>query len=84
MYTTIIYLKLKKLHNKIKIPEFVDVYLNDTEKKLSVFDDMLKKLKIFSTILNERQFVFKQLEISPDFGFRFRTEDGRKKFLMTL
>ena len=58
------------------------VYLNDTEKKLAVFDDMLKKLQLFSTILNERQFVFKKLEISPDFGFRFKTE-GEKELSLT-
>ncbi|HAO23434.1 MAG: hypothetical protein BWK80_13980 [Desulfobacteraceae bacterium IS3] len=60
------------------------VYLNDTEKKLAVFDDMLQKLEIFSTILNERQFVFKQLEISPDFGFRFKTEDEKELSLTEL
>ncbi|MEZ4524993.1 MAG: AAA family ATPase [Desulfobacterales bacterium] len=60
------------------------VYLNDTEKKLAVFDDILKKLEIFSTILNERRFVFKQLEISPDFGFRFKTEDGKELSLTDL
>lgn len=60
------------------------VYLNDTEKKLAVFDDMLQKLEIFSTILNERQFVFKQLEISPDFGFRFKTEDEKELSLTDL
>jgi predicted ATP-binding protein involved in virulence len=60
------------------------VYLNDTEKKLAVFNDILQKLEIFSTILNKRQFVFKQLEISPDFGFRFKTEDGKELFLTNL
>jgi predicted ATP-binding protein involved in virulence len=60
------------------------VYLNDTEKKLAIFDDILKKLVIFSTILNERQFVFKRLEVSPDFGFRFKTEDGKELSLMAL
>ncbi len=60
------------------------VYLNDTKKKLAVFDDILQKLQIFSTILNERQFVFKQLEISPDFGFRFKTENGEDLSLTDL
>ncbi len=45
---------------------------------------MLQKLEIFSTILNERQFVFKQLEISPDFGFRFKTEDEKELSLTEL
>nr|VFJ92439.1 MAG: Predicted ATP-binding protein involved in virulence [Candidatus Kentron sp. LFY] len=52
------------------------VYLDDTEKKLAVFDDILQRLDIFSSILNKRQFVSKAIEISPDFGFRFKTENG--------
>lgn len=60
------------------------VYLNDTEKKLAVFDDMLQRLELFSSILNERQFVFKQPEISPDFGFRFKTEDEKELSLTEL
>ncbi|WP_417912083.1 AAA family ATPase [Candidatus Electronema sp. TJ] len=49
-----------------------------------MFDEILKKLEIFSTVLNERQFVFKQLEISPDFGFRFTTEGGKELSLTDL
>lgn len=60
------------------------VYLNDTEKKLAVFDEILEKLQIFSNILNERQFVYKQLAISPDFGFRFATENGNELPLTEL
>ncbi len=60
------------------------VYLNDTEKKLSVFDEISEKLDIFSTILNQREFVYKRLEISPEFGFRFITEDGKKLSLTDL
>jgi predicted ATP-binding protein involved in virulence len=60
------------------------VYLNDTEQKLAVFDDVLQRLEIFSTILNERRFAFKQLEISPDFGFRFKTENGEELSLTNL
>ena len=60
------------------------VYLNDTEKKLAVFDDILQKLEVFSTIINNRQFVHKQLEISPDFGFKFKTEDGKELALTNL
>lgn len=60
------------------------VYLDDTGKKLAVFDDILEKLQIFSNILNERQFAFKQLEISPDFGFKFRSEDGKELSLTDL
>jgi len=60
------------------------VYLNDTEQKLSVFDELLQKLHIFSTTLNDRQFVFKQLHISPDFGFRFTTAHDQELPLANL
>ena len=60
------------------------VYLKDTEEKLVVFDDVLQKLEIFSTILKEKQFAFKQLEISPDFGFKFKTKNGKEFSLIEL
>nr|VFK06910.1 MAG: Predicted ATP-binding protein involved in virulence [Candidatus Kentron sp. LPFa]VFK23071.1 MAG: Predicted ATP-binding protein involved in virulence [Candidatus Kentron sp. LPFa] len=60
------------------------VYLNDTEKKLAVFDDILQRLDLFSSILNRRQFVSKQIEISPEFGFRFKTEDDKELPLAAL
>jgi predicted ATP-binding protein involved in virulence len=60
------------------------VYLNDTEKKLKVFDDISKKIEVFSSVLNKREFVFKKLEISPDFGFRFITEEGNTLSLTDL
>jgi len=60
------------------------VYLNDMEEKLSFFDPLLQRLEVFSSILNEKQFAFKQIEISPDFGFRFKTEDGEDLPLTAL
>ncbi|VEN74225.1 conserved hypothetical protein [Candidatus Desulfarcum epimagneticum] len=60
------------------------VYLNDTEKKLAVFDDILKKLELFSSILNKRGFVSKKFEISPNFGFRFKTRDEKELSLTDL
>nr|VFK50363.1 MAG: Predicted ATP-binding protein involved in virulence [Candidatus Kentron sp. TUN]VFK51532.1 MAG: Predicted ATP-binding protein involved in virulence [Candidatus Kentron sp. TUN]VFK55990.1 MAG: Predicted ATP-binding protein involved in virulence [Candidatus Kentron sp. TUN] len=60
------------------------VYLNDMEKKLAAFDEILQRLEVFSSILNKRQFVSKQIEISPDFGFRFITEDGKELSLTDL
>ncbi|MBN2092328.1 AAA family ATPase [candidate division KSB1 bacterium] len=69
---------------KIENSKALLVYLNDTEKKLAVFDDVLQKLEIFSTILNERRFAFKQLEISPENGFRFKSGDGNELSLTSL
>ena len=60
------------------------VYLNDTEKKLAVFDPLLQKLQVFASILNDRAFAFKKLQIAPEFGFKFQTEDGQEITLSNL
>nr|VFK51031.1 MAG: Predicted ATP-binding protein involved in virulence [Candidatus Kentron sp. TC]VFK55704.1 MAG: Predicted ATP-binding protein involved in virulence [Candidatus Kentron sp. TC] len=60
------------------------VYLNDTEKKLAVFDEILQRLDLFSSILNKRQFVSKEIEISPEFGFQFKIEDDSELPLAAL
>ena len=54
----------------------LSVYLNDTEKKLAVYDDMLKQFDIFSSLVSRRDFVSKTLEIGPEYGMRFITKDG--------
>ncbi|MGB1206371.1 MAG: AAA family ATPase [Chitinophagales bacterium] len=59
------------------------VYLNDLEEKLSVFDELLEKLELFTTILNERRFTFKTIEISKN-GFVFRTSKGKELNLTQL
>jgi len=60
------------------------VYLNDTERKLAVFDNILQKLQIFSSILNERKFAYKNFKISPENGFQFTTEKNNKLSLTNL
>ena len=52
------------------------VYLNDLEQKLGVFDILLEKLELFTTILNERRFTFKQINVNRDKGFYFNTTRG--------
>jgi predicted ATP-binding protein involved in virulence len=49
------------------------VYLNDLEQKISVFDELLEKLELFTNILNERRFTFKSIEIDREKGFYFKT-----------
>jgi len=53
------------------------VYLNDLEQKLSVFDDLLIKLELFTSILNERRFTFKSIVIDREKGFFFKTSKGK-------
>ncbi len=53
------------------------VYLADTEKKLNVFKDLLRKLELFTSILNERRFIFKEIHVSKEEGFRFLTKSNQ-------
>lgn len=53
------------------------VYLNDLEKKLSVFDELLEKLELFTSILNERRFTYKSIAIDREKGFYFKTDKGK-------
>jgi predicted ATP-binding protein involved in virulence len=60
------------------------VYLNDLEKKLGVFDDLLDKLELFTGILNERRFTFKSIQVDREKGFYFRTSKGKELELNQL
>lgn len=60
------------------------VYLKDLEHKLEVFDPLLEKLDLFTSILNERRFTFKSIKISRKEGFYFETSKGKKLELNQL
>ena len=60
------------------------VYLNDLENKLSVFDNLLEKLELFTGILNERRFTYKTIQIDRDKGFYFKTSNGKELDLIQL
>ncbi len=62
----------------------LSVYLSDSEKKLRVFDDLLEKLELFTSILNERRFTFKSIVIDKEKGFYFQTDRGKKLHLSDL
>ncbi len=50
-------------------------YLEDSERKLSTFQTLLDRVQLLRDIVNSR-FLFKELEIHPDAGFRFITDSG--------
>ena len=60
------------------------VYLKDSEKKISVFDDLVGKLELFTSILNERRLTFKSIKIIKDKGFIFVTDKGKELKLTDL
>lgn len=55
----------------------LSVYIKDLERKLGVFDSLLKKLELFTDILNMRRFTFKSIKISREEGFYFETIAGK-------
>jgi predicted ATP-binding protein involved in virulence len=55
----------------------LSVYLKDLDAKLSVFDELVKKLELFTNILNERRFTFKSIKINKTQGFYFETDKGK-------
>ena len=60
------------------------VYLNDSEKKLGVFDNILNRLELFTNILNQRRFTHKTIKIDKDKGFIFLTSKGNPLDLTDL
>lgn len=56
--------------------EVLGVYIQDVQKKLGVFDEIAAKLELFKKIINQR-FRYKEMSISQEHGFTFRTYDGQ-------
>lgn len=62
----------------------LSVYLKDFETKLGVFDVLLEKLALFTSILNERRFTFKTINVNRIKGFFFKTIKGKELELSQL
>lgn len=60
------------------------IYIDDTERKLAVFAELLQKLTLFTGILNERRLTFKRISISKASGFEFTTGQGKPLSLTEL
>jgi len=69
---------LEKENTGFELPAAMDdatrgvmsIYVNDIEKKLSVFDDLAARIDLFREIINGH-FMYKQLQVSRKKGFRF-------------
>lgn len=60
------------------------VYLKDTEEKLEPYRELLDRLELFTSILNERRFEFKRLEIDNEKGFLIISDKGKALNLAEL
>jgi predicted ATP-binding protein involved in virulence len=56
--------------------DVLSVYLDDSELKTNFFDDLVTKINIFVTIINEKDFAHKKININGDSGFYFITDEG--------
>jgi hypothetical protein len=52
------------------------IYLDDMEAKLNVFDGFVERVQLFTSMITG-MFKFKGITIGTDYGFRFRSEEGR-------
>lgn len=59
------------------------VYLDDTKAKLEVFDELIKKLNLFTSIINKK-LNFKKVVVSNDFGLKVVRDDESSLDLSTL
>lgn len=53
------------------------VYLEDSERKLEIYEDLLTKLNLFASILNQKDFVNKSFHIDSRYGFYFMSKNGQ-------
>lgn len=58
--------------NKDLLNIVLQVYINDSNQKLEIYDDLAKKLDILTNIINKR-FLYKTLSISRKNGFVFKS-----------
>ncbi len=56
--------------------KILSVYIEDVDKKLSVFNEIARKTDLIKRIINDK-FSYKQINISKDKGFTFTTDDGK-------
>jgi hypothetical protein len=56
--------------------QVIGVYLDDTEQKLSRFDDLFDRVSLFKELINEK-FQFKNVLVSREHGISVRADDGR-------
>lgn len=56
----------------------LSTYLDDYEEKLESYSQIIKKLKLFAKIINEKQFANKRITFSPEKGLSVVTTGGKE------
>ncbi|MEG4347887.1 AAA family ATPase [Microcoleus sp. A003_D6] len=71
-------------NSDFQVPEHIDmttenilsVYIEDVEKKFSIFNELATKIELFQKIITQR-FLYKTIKIDKEKGFTFTTLDGK-------
>ncbi|KZD27673.1 AAA family ATPase [Bacillus cereus] len=58
------------------LKQFLSVYIEDNEQKLSVFDDLLKKMDVLEEMINEF-FANKRIEVNRKDGYLLKSTKGK-------
>jgi len=69
---------------KYEDTKVLTLYVQDTKDKLSSYDEIYKKLELFSRILNSKRLSFKKIKINAEKGFEFKTQSDRPLKLTQL
>jgi len=56
--------------------KILSVYIEDAEKKLSLFDDIARKIDLLTRIINKK-FNYKHMKVNKNGGFSFATDGGK-------
>ncbi|MDR2424903.1 MAG: AAA family ATPase [Prevotellaceae bacterium] len=68
----------------VSAAKVLTVYLDDSEQKLGVYDELLNKIELFVNLLNEEKFDFKSIVINGTQGFYFQLNNGQRLKLTDL
>lgn len=60
------------------------LYVEDTNAKLKPYENIYKKIELFSRILNSKRLSFKKIKIEAEKGFHFETDEKRPLKLTQL
>ena len=69
---------------KAEDTKVLTLYVQDTKEKLASYDDIYRKIELFSRILNSKRLSFKKIKIDSEKGFNFETEKDRPLKLTQL
>lgn len=75
-YNLINRLKFLEYSNKGDDARILSTHINEVERKLSIYDDFLKKIELFSALIENKVFANKRFTLSPTYGIRCISDNG--------